>query len=149
MAETNHITGKSLWVLIKSNIGTLIIIVGLVTNGLLINGKKAVDKYKSGISQDSLFTNQVDMKKDIKSIQTAQSLQNQDWTRFMAKDSIFKIQVSHGIIVLDTAVNRHFRLTNRTEERYKFLEDQLKKNSEFFNQIIPTQQSINIVSSMN
>jgi hypothetical protein len=65
------------------------------------------------------------------------SVQNIGLTRFfLSYDSSKKeaITVSNrlvkGLIVLDSAMERHLRLTNRTEERYKLLKDQLdeKKN---------------------
>jgi hypothetical protein len=98
---------------------------------------------KSDVS--SIGKDQTEMKADIKSIQGAVSLQNQAWTRFMAKDSVFKNKLYNGFIVLDTAMVKHLRLTNRTEERLQFMEDQIKKN-EFFNQVIPTRQNINTLS---
>jgi hypothetical protein len=146
MTDEVKITGKGIWHLIKSNLGTLVIIGGLVINALMINGKKAVDKYKSDISQDSIAKNQVEMKADIKNIQGAISLQNQAWTKFMAKDSGFKIKLYNGMILLDTAMVRHLRLTNRTEERFQFIEDQLKKNNDYYNQIPLKRQNINIAS---
>jgi len=146
MTDEIKITGKSLWPLIKSNIGTIIIIGGLVTNALLINGKKAVDKYKTGLGNDSLVTNQVEIKADIKGIQTAVSLQHQEWTRYINRDSVYKNKLYNGFIVLDTAMAKHLRLTNRTEERLQFMEDQLKKNSNLYDQAIPTPLNINTTS---
>lgn len=48
-------SGKTLWALIKSNLGTIIIIGGLVVNALMINGKKAVSSYKDEVLKADLI----------------------------------------------------------------------------------------------
>ena len=94
-----------------------------------------VSSANKGNSVSNVENNQVEMKSDIKSIQTSLSLQNQDWTQFKIdytndKEKAVELgkEIKRGIIVLDTAMVKHFRLTNRNEERIQFLEDQLKKN---------------------
>jgi hypothetical protein len=140
MAEEVKITSNNLWSWVKSNIGTILVIGGLAYNGFVINGKREVEKYKADISQDTLIKNQKEMKADIKTIQNAISLQNQAWTVFSSKYDIDKKnavelgeKIKKSIVVLDTAMDKHLRQTNRIEERFQFLKDQLeeKKNSSY------------------
>jgi hypothetical protein len=82
--------------------------------------------------------NQTEIKSDIKNIETSISLQNQQWTLFSIKYESDKKnavdlgeKIKKGITVLDTAMDKHLRQTNRIEERFQFMKDQLeeKKNS--------------------
>jgi hypothetical protein len=85
---------------------------------------------------------QITMQADIKSIQSAISLQNQSFTLFSLKYDtdkrnavILGEKIKREIIILDTTVDRHLRLTNRFQERFQFTKDQVtpigdeKKNS--------------------
>jgi hypothetical protein len=110
-------------------------LVGTITVGtFLFNLGGSSEKGKNDIT--GLTKGQTEMKADIKSLQTAVSLQNQEWTRFMQgydadkkTDSTFKVKLYKGIIVLDTVMDRHLRQTNRIEERLQFWKDQSEKKN--------------------
>lgn len=157
MKEEIKITSKSIWPLIKSNIGTLIIIGGLVTNALLINGKKAVDKYKTGLGNDSLIQNQVEMKSDIKSIQGAVSLQNQHWTEFTNELKELKqnmVESKNAYNGLRTVVLDHTKkspgMTLDEFKNYMETAPELKKNDLYnWNPQIPPWDTTNIPLGMS
>jgi hypothetical protein len=112
-----------------------------------------VSSANKGNSVSVMGKQQTEQSTKIDNIQTSMSIQHQEWTRFMIRydadkkiDSVFKNKLYNGFIVLDTAMVKHLRLTNRTEERLQFMEDQLKKNSNLYDQVIPTPLNINTTS---
>jgi hypothetical protein len=135
MPEETKITSNTLWSWVKSNIGTIIVITGLGVNAFISYGKKEVSSYQQ--SKD-----QVELKTDVKSIQTAISIQNQTWTQFSnnyktdrAKDTVRLIKVLKGVTVLNSALEKHFKNSKLDSEYIQFLKDQLnvEKKNPFLN----------------
>lgn len=109
--------------------------------GITLLQKKAVSGYQQAEDQTNLKQGQVEIKSNIESIQNSMSIQNQQWTVFSIaykadrkKDTVNVLKLIKGVIVLNSALEKHFKNSKLDSEYIQFLKEQLdEKKNPFYN----------------
>jgi hypothetical protein len=137
MAE--KVTGKGIWDLFKANIGTVIIIGGLITNGILINNKKVVADYKN--SENKV---QTEIKIDTLSAKMDRILVNQSEFKKELTNNKEAIEANTKETKATTkAFSLHLTIDKRVEELYQFMQEQKNDEKKNYNYDSMLYQNIN------